>query len=373
MSELMMIAGEVSGDLHAAAVARAIHALDPSVRITGVGAVRMAESGVELLERSEALQVMGFVEALRHVPSHWALLRRLERRLATGTIRPLVLLDYPGFNLRLAERAHRHQVPVLYYITPQVWAWGAKRLTTMRRVITRAAVILPFEEALLRSHGIDATFVGHPLLDHASSMPPRAEARAQLGLPLEGPVLAMFPGSRAGEIARHLDAFVDTARRLEARIPGLRVIVSVAPGITIDPVRCPYPQVASASFTVLRAATAALCKSGTNTLEAAVAGCPHILAYRAVALSYAIARRVVKIPYIGLVNLVAERELSREFVQAAMVPERMAAALLPLLDEGSSAHVQAVAALTGVRAALGTPGASARVAAMAVALRDTPG
>ncbi|MCU0649474.1 MAG: lipid-A-disaccharide synthase [Gemmatimonadaceae bacterium] len=368
MREVLIVAGEVSGDLHAAGVARALHALAPALAMTGIGSTRMAAAGVELLERSEQLQVMGFMEAVRHLPSHWSLMRRLEARLATGTVRPLVLLDYPGFNLRLAERAHRRGVPVLYYITPQVWAWGAKRLETMRRVITKAAVILPFEQPLLRAHGIDATFVGHPLLDHVAQLPTMTEARAQLGLPAEGPVLALFPGSRAGEIARHLDAFVATARLLHSRVPGLTVVVSVAPGIAIDRARCPYVQVEANSFAVLRAATASLCKSGTNTLEAAVAGCPHILAYRAAAVSYAIAKRVVRVPHIGLVNLVAERELSHEFIQDAVVPAHMADALAPLLDAQSAERVQAIAALSEVRTRLGTPGASTRVATMALEL-----
>jgi lipid-A-disaccharide synthase len=369
MGSVMLVAGEVSGDLHAAGVAHALRAADPAMRLSGIGSVRMAEAGVDLIERSEALQVMGFVEALRHVPSHWKLLRRLEARVLSDGARPVVLLDYPGFNLRLAERVHRHGVPVLYYITPQVWAWGANRLPRMARVITKAAVILPFEEALLRQHGIDATFVGHPLLDRAADLPTQAAARHTLGLTADGPVLALFPGSRAGEIARHLDAFVVTAQLLERRTPGLQVIVSVAPGIQINRSRCPYPQVASASFTVLRAATASLCKSGTNTLEAAVAGCPHILAYRAASLSYIIARRVVKVPYIGLVNIVADREVSREFIQDAMQPAAMADALAPLLDPASGAHEQAVQALRAVRDSLGAPGASARVAQMALALR----
>jgi lipid-A-disaccharide synthase len=369
MGSVMLIAGEVSGDLHAAGVARALREVDPAVAMSGIGSVRMADAGVDLIERSESLQVMGFVEAVRHIPSHWRLLRRIEARLRTDDVRPLVLLDYPGFNLRLAERAHRLRVPVLYYITPQVWAWGANRLPTMARVITRAAVILPFEEPLLRRHGIDATFVGHPLLDRAAELPTQADARTRLGLRADGPVLALFPGSRASEIARHLDQFVQTARLLTSRIPALQVIVSVAPGIRIDPQQCPYPQVGSASFSVLRAATASLCKSGTNTLEAAVAGCPHILAYRTASLSYAIARRVVKVPYIGLVNLVADREVSREFIQDAMQPEPMADALAPLLDAASRAHLESVEALAAVRASLGTPGASARVAEMARELR----
>jgi lipid-A-disaccharide synthase len=254
---------------------------------------------------------------------------------------------------------------VLYYITPQVWAWGAGRLAKLAKIVTRAAPILPFEEALLRSHGINATFVGHPLLDRIDEMPDRAEARRTLGLRDSDRVLALFPGSRAQEIDRHLDDFVGTARLLESRHPGLRVIVSAAPTVTIDPARCPYPRVPSASFTVLRAADAALCKSGTTTLEAAVAGCPLVVAYKTSPWTYAIARRVVKIPNIGLVNVVAGKEIAREFVQEAVIPERVADALDPLLDPGNPRRIALIGDLAEVRAKLGTPGAAERVAAIA--------
>jgi lipid-A-disaccharide synthase len=175
----------------------------------------------------------------------------------------------------------------------------------------------------------------------------------------------LFPGSRAQEIDRHLDAFVGTARLLESRHPGLRVIVSAAPTVTIDPARCPYPRVPSASFTVLRAADAALCKSGTTTLEAAVAGCPLVVAYKTSPWTYAIARRVVKIPNIGLVNVVAGKEIAREFVQDAVIPERVADALDPLLDAGNPRRIAMIDDLAQVRAKLGTPGAAERVAAIA--------
>jgi lipid-A-disaccharide synthase len=178
-------------------------------------------------------------------------------------------------------------------------------------------------------------------------------------------VLALFPGSRAQEIDRHLDDFVRTARILEERNPGLRVVVSAAPTVHIDPARCPYPRVPSASFTVLRAADAALCKSGTTTLEAAVAGCPLVVAYKTSRWTYAIARRVVKIPHIGLVNVVAGREVAQEFVQDAVVPERIADALRPLLDRTDPRRAAMLEQLAEVRGRLGTPGAAERVAEIA--------
>lgn len=365
MREILFVVGEASGDLHAAKVAAALKAAVPSRPLVGTGGDRMRAAGVELLEHSERMAAIGFVEVVRHIPRHWRLLNTLKARFASGRVGLVILLDYPGFNMRVAEAAHAAGVPVLYYITPQVWAWGADRLPKLARWVSKAAVILPFEEGLLRQHGVDATFVGHPLLDRVHEMPEPAAARAALGLDPDRPVLAVFPGSRRSEIQRHMGPFMETAREVVRRDPTVQVIVSAAPGIRVDASACPYPVISDASLTVLRAATAGLLKSGTTTLEAAVAGLPHVIAYRTSALSYAIARRVVKIPHIGLVNVVAERGVSREFVQDAIVPTDVADALAPLLRAGSPERAAALAGLADVRARLGTPGASERAAAFA--------
>ena len=363
-----MIAGETSGDLHAAAVASELRRLRPGIEMTGIGGERMLREGVVLLEQSDRLAVMGFVEVLRHIPRHYALLRSLRARLRSGRVSAIMLVDYPGFNMKLAKDAHDAGVPVLYYITPQVWAWGAGRLPAIAKTVTKAAVILPFEEALLRQHGVDATFVGHPLLDRARDLPSREEARRALGLESDRPVLALFPGSRAQEIARHLDLFVATGREMRRRRPDLQVIVSGAPSVELTASRCPFPIIRGASFPVLRAADAAMCKSGTTTLEAAVAGCPLVVAYRTSGWTYAIARRVVRIRHIGLVNVVAGREVAREFVQDALQPTDVADTLMPLLDHDSPERARALAGLADVRSRLGTPGAAARVAQMAADL-----
>ena len=368
MRDILFVAGEASGDLHAAGVAAELRARNAPYRLIGIGGDAMRDAGVELIEHVEQLAVMGFVEVLRHVPKHWALLRNLRRRIRGGRTALLVLVDYPGFNMKLAAEAKAAGVPVLYYITPQVWAWGAGRLAELARTVTRAAVILPFEEKLLREHGVATTFVGHPLLDRMERLPGRDEARQQLGIPNDATVLALFPGSRAQEIARHLDAFVATARELERRRPGLRVVVSAAPHVRLDERACPYPIVRSASFTVLRAANAAMCKSGTTTLEAAVAGCPLVVAYRTNAVTYAAARRLVKIPHIGLVNVVAGHQVAREFVQSALQPSAVADALEPLLDSTSAERLHMVKELARVRDSLGTAGAAGRVATMALEL-----
>ena len=368
MREILFVAGEASGDLHAAGVARALSARGAPFRLTGIGGDEMRAAGVELIEHAERLAVMGFVEVLKHIPLHYRLARQLEGRIRSGRVALVVLIDYPGFNMKIAAAARAAGVPVLYYITPQVWAWGAKRLRELARTITKAAVILPFEEALLREHGIDATFVGHPLLDRARALPGRAEARRSLGVGDSDRLLALFPGSRAQEIARHLEPFVATARALQRRDPALKVVVSAAPHVEIAPERCPYPLVRSASFAVLRAADAAMCKSGTTTLEAAVAGCPMVVAYRTSAITYAAAKRLVRIPHIGLVNVVAGREVAPEFVQESLVPARVADVLGELLDPTSARRIRMLGELDRVRALLGEAGAAERVAAMAIEL-----
>jgi lipid-A-disaccharide synthase len=366
--EILFVAGEPSGDLHAANVAKEIVASGANVRLRGVGGDLMQAAGVAIDVHIKGLAVMGFVEVLKHLPKHWMMLRDIRARLRSGNVALVILVDYPGFNMEVAEAAKESGVPVLYFIVPQVWAWGQDRLSKLARWVTKAAPILPFEEALLRNHGIDATFVGHPLLDRATQMPSREEARRQLGIDADARLLALFPGSRGQEIDRHLDAFVATANLMRVRNPSLQVILSAAPHVKIDPRRCPYPLVHASSLPLLRAADAAMCKSGTTTLEAAVAGCPHVVAYRTHPLTYFAARRLVKIPHIGLVNVVAGREVAREFIQHDLDPAVVARALEPLMDPASPNRQQMLQDLAMVRDKLGTPGAAKRVATMAIEL-----
>jgi lipid-A-disaccharide synthase len=364
--EILILAGEASGDLHGAILAERLAALRPGVPLTGTGGVRMRTAGVTMLEEHEG--VVGFVEVLKHIPAHYRLFRRLVARFDAGNVGLVVCIDYPGFNMRVAAAAAARGIPVLYYITPQVWAWRAGRMKKMAQIITKAAVILPFEEAMLRTAGVNAEFVGHPLLDRAQALPSKLEARDRLGLPADGEILALFPGSRAEEIRRHLADFLAVADELKRRRPGLHVVLSVAPTIALRDDEVPVPLVRSASFDVLRAADVALCKSGTTTLEAAVAGTPCAIVYRTSPISYAIAKRLVKISHIGLLNIVAGRTVAPEFVQDAFRPVPVADALEPLFDANGAARATMVAGLADVRAKLGTPGASLRVAEMAAGM-----
>lgn len=368
MREILFVAGEVSGDLHASGVARELVARGAPYRLVGVGGDAMQAAGVELMSHVGQMAVMGFIEPIKRLPKYRALLQRLTERIQSGNVALVVLIDHAAFNMRVAAVAAAAGVPVLYFITPQVWASRAKRLQTLAKTVTKAAVILPFEESLLRRHGIDATFVGHPLLDRLAVAPDRDEARRKLGFSPEDRVLAVFPGSRRQEIRQHLDRFVETARELQRRIPSLKVVVGLAPNITLDAERCPFPMVRAESFAVLRAADAALCKSGTTTLEAAVAGCPLVVAYRARAIDYRVGKWLVKIPHIGLVNIVAGKLIAPEFIQDALQPTAVANALEPLLNPESLERRRMLGELDAVRASLGHPGAAERVAEMALTL-----
>jgi lipid-A-disaccharide synthase len=364
--EILFVAGEPSGDANAAAVARALREAGASHRFIGVGGDQMRAAGVDLMKHIQKLAVMGFVGVVKQIPRHWGLLHDIEDRLRGGTVDLVICVDYGGFNLYVAGAAKAAGVPVLYFITPQVWASRPGRMRSIAENVTKAAVIFRFEEDLLRKNRIDAQFVGHPMIDRAVTMPTREAARAELGLRSDQRVLALFPGSRRQEVERHLGVFVQTARLLRERDPGLEIIISSAPGLTIDPVRCPYRLVKAPSWTIFRAADAALCKSGTTTLEAAVAGCPFVVAYRASAIDFAIARQIATVSDIGMVNIIAQRRIVPEFLQDELTPQRVAPVLRELLDSTSERRQAMLRDLAEVRESLGEPGASRRVAAMAL-------
>ncbi len=360
-----LCAGERSGDQHAARLVRALGEQRPDLVVEGVGGTAMAAAGVELIQRVESLSAMGFAEPIARLWAHLALFARLRRRFTEGRYHLVILVDYPGFNLTVARAAAAAGVPTLYYIAPQAWAWAPRRTEVLRRSVRALAVVLPFEEAFYTSRGVPARFVGHPLLD--VPYPPRADARAQLGLDPQAPVLAVLPGSRPAEVRRLWPPLREAARRLRRLRPDLTIAVPAVPP-------CAYPGSDDirlcwdASAAVLAAADVAVCKAGTSTLEAAVVGVPSVVVYRTDALSYAVARRVARVRSVGLVNLLAGRQAVPELLQGGVRADDIVAALLPLLDgEGPAARDQRMA-YRDVREQLGGPGAAQRTAAMALGL-----
>lgn len=359
---IFLAAGEASGDRHGAAIARALRVRIPGVRLHGIGGEAMERAGVELLAGLDDLAVMGFAEVARRLPFFLRLRRRVDRRIREADARLVLPIDYPGFNLRLAARAHRQGRKVLYFIAPQVWAWKERRAARMARDCDRVLTVLPFETGLLERYGVDVEFVGHPLLDE---IPRRPEPRAP------GPegerVLGVFPGSRAQEIERILPLFAETARRIVEWTPGLRAVVARAPSLPEAMYAdCGLPTATPED--VRERAFAALTKSGTITLELALDGIPMVVAYRTSGATYALARRLVNVPHIALVNLVADESLVPEFVQDAATPAALAAALGPVLEPGSPARANMLAGYERVRTRLGETGCAERVADRAAEL-----
>lgn len=369
---IFLAAGEPSGDLHGAGLARALRARFPAARLLGLGGARMAAEGVELLAGLDDLAVMGFAEVLSRLPYFLRLRRRVFGILDSEGVDLVVPIDYPGFNLRLARRARSRGVPVLYYISPQVWAWHASRARDLARDADRIAVILPFEEAYLREAGAAAEFVGHPLLDVDPPAHDSTTWRLSHGLDPHRPLLALFPGSRAQEIARHLALFDATATRVRELVPDVQPVIGAAPDL--DPstlAGSPWP-VSRSPRELLHFADAALVKSGTSTLESALAGTPFVVAYRMNRISFGIARRLVSVPHVALANLVADERLVPELLQDEATPEALAAELAPLLLDGP-ARARQLEGFRRVRERLGSRGVADRVAEMAAGLLEARG
>ncbi len=373
MMRLFLVAGETSGDRHAAALVRELHRLEPSLACTGLGGPQMGAAGVELVADLTQHAVVGIVEVLRHLGT----LRRLFRQAvdALDAQRPdaVVLVDYPGFNLRFAREAKRRGIPVIYYVSPQIWAWGAGRLRTIRRLVDRMLVFFSFEESLYADAGIPVTWVGHPLLDAAPAAQPRAQVLQQYGLRSDQPVVALLPGSRVQEIQRLLPILAGAAERLGGQLRGVRFLVLQAPGVDAalyrTAIRAEHGRGTNAALTLvpewdnhlLAACDLALVASGTATLQCALLNLPMVIVYRTNPITWWIGKRLVRLPYIGLVNVVAGRRLVPECLQGGATPAAIADAALGIL-RSDAVRRQMQAGFQTVRASLGHPGASRRAA-----------
>jgi lipid-A-disaccharide synthase len=367
--KILISAGEPSGDLHGAALAHALRKQWPDAQLYGFGGDLMRAAGVELWAHADQMAVMGFFEVAKHLPYFLGLLSRVRRHLDEAPPDLVIPIDYPGFNLRLARYAKQRHVPVLYYIAPQVWAWHRSRMTGLAHNADRLAVVLPFEEELFRKAGANVSFVGHPLLDAPASATIREDFCSRIGVDPNRPILAVLPGSRQQEVRSHLALFTAAAARVQQQLPDVVPVIAQAPGIGDADLASPFPATRE-SRELLQHAHAALTKSGTSTLECALALTPMVIAYRMNPFTYRIAKRLVDVEHIGLVNLIAGKRVAPEFVQDAATPASLAAALLPLLQDGPPREAM-LSDLRSVRARLAakdTRSAADHVADLAAAL-----
>ena len=354
-----IVAGEVSGDHHGAALMAAMKQLDSSCQFAGIGGSRMQAEGMESLCHAEDMALVGIWEVLRHLPFILRTMRRTRGFVKKWQPERVILIDYPGFNLWLARYLHRVGIPVTYYISPQLWAWREGRITTIRRCVDQMLVIFPFEEDWYRQRGVEAQFVGHPILEEEPPDISRADYLAGLGLDSNKPVLALFPGSRKQELDRHLNLLFEATGILKEQMPQLQVVLGLARGLSPDMVpanmRSGVVVAPSRPRLALRYADAAIVASGTATLEGAVWGVPMVVVYRVAPFSWWLGRRLVNLHYAGMVNILSGEEIVPEFLQDRAQPGPIARAVLAYFQDSGQREI-VVEKLNSVRQSLMAPG-----------------
>lgn len=364
---LLVIAGEDSGDLHGAELLRELKRREPGLRIIGVGGPRMTPFLDRKLADVRDLAVVGFIEVIRHLPRLNRLFKEILAAAREENISAALLIDYPGFNLRLAKALRRQQsgVTLHQYVCPQVWAWKKGRIPDLGRTLDTLYCLFDFEPELFCGYPVDARFVGHPLVEVVKPECDRGMFFEETGLDPARPLVALLPGSRTGEIQRLLPPMAALARRWQRERPEVQWVLPVAP--TLDPAfvktylgGAPVTLVLDRTYAARAYADAALVASGTATLETALLGTPFAIVYRLNALTYQIARHIVKVPHFGLANVVAGREVAVELLQDEVNPERLGVELSRLLEPETARRLRAE--LGEVRGHLGEPGAAGRVA-----------
>jgi len=374
----MIVAGEASGDIYGADLVREAYMLDPELQFIGIGGKRMREVGVHTLVDSADMAVVGLVEVLKHFDVISAAFMKLKKILREDPPALLILIDYPGFNLRLAKIARRAGVKVLYYISPQIWAWRQGRVKKIARLVDYMAVILPFEAPFYERAGVPVSFVGHPMMDMVNVSVDRDQAAASFELDPSRKIVGLFPGSRHNEIERLLPVLIDSARLLKTQFPGIQFVVPIASTLSRDDLA---PQILAAGIDVtftqdrihdlIRACDAVISVSGTVTLEIALIGTPMVIIYKLSPLTYMLAKRLVKIEHIGLCNIVAGEAVVKELIQQDATPAKISAEIEKIL--GNVQHANEIKQkLSAVRSQLKCGGASANVARLALTLIDSP-
>lgn len=372
LKRVLVVAGEASGDLLGANMIKAAAELDPSLRFCGVAGPRMVAAGCSVLRSSSELAVMGLIEVVRHLPRIWSVYRDIKRALhnSSAPIDVVVLIDSPEFNLRIARLAHKAGIPVLYYVSPQVWAWRRGRVHQIARDVDMLAAILPFEPEYYAGLDIDVRYVGHPLLDEARIETPAAQVRATHGLAKSTPVIGLLPGSRANEIHYSLPTMLEAAQSLAQRYPDAGFLLPVAAGLdrtqlnaSVGASGLDVKLVDDTIYDVVAACDAVIAVSGTVTLQTALVKTPMVIIYRGSALTYTIGKHLVSISHFGLPNIVAGRTVVKELLQQEAHAAAICAEVQRIIDDASY-RLEMLASLEDIRTRMGTPGCAERVVRM---------
>ncbi len=370
------MAGEASADLHGSNLVKAMKKLNPQVLFKGIGGQKMRQAGVEILIPSSEMAVVGLTEVFSRLRTIFNASRKLKSLLKDGRPHLLILIDYPDFNIHIAKTANRFQIPVLYYISPQVWAWRGGRVRKIARRIDRMAVILPFEEAFYREYGTEVDYVGHPVLDECPVIVDEREGAADWKVNGGHPVVGLLPGSRREEIKNLLPFMLKSAEIIAQRYNGARFLLPLAPTLEaeyiqtfIDNSKVAVEVIKDDIYKALSRCQAALVTSGTATLETAIMGIPMVVVYKGSPVSYWIARQLVNVPFISLVNLVAGQEVVKELIQNDVTAERLAHEALIILED-KEARKNMIEKMIHLRKNLGRGGASERVARIALEMMD---
>jgi lipid-A-disaccharide synthase len=372
--KVMISCGEASGDLYAGALAEALRRRDPSIEVFGFGGARLEAAGAELVGRHDDLSVSGLVEVIGALPRLHVMLGRLRRVLADRRPDVLVVIDFFGFNSRLIASAKQLGVPVVYYVSPQLWAWRSSRMKTMRKLVDLTLVIFPFEEAIYRKAGVPVRFVGHPLIELARTTRSRQDFLHEAKLHPSDPIVALLPGSRRNELQRIVPGLAAALPLIRVEVPEVQFAIAAAPGLP-DQMFAPLlgavePRpviVRNQTDDVMAAARVVVTASGTATVQAAIHERPMVVVYKVSSLSHCLARRFLMVDTFAMANLVAGRRIVPELIQDRFVPDRVAKETVSLLlDEGQ--YEMTREALGNVRQKLGEPGASMRAAQAVLAV-----
>lgn len=370
MKKILIISGEASGDMHGANLALELKRQDPSLDIYGVGSRRMREAGVRMIADASEISVVGATEVLTHIGAIYTVYARLKRFLREERPSLLVLIDFPDFNILIGKAARKLGIPVVYYISPQVWAWRKGRIKTIAGLVKAMIVIFPFEVELYEKAGVDTRFVGHPLVDVVTSAFTREQARQQLGLDPGKRTVALLPGSRRKEIATLLPAMLGAAALIEKEFQDVQFVLPIAPTLKVEFVKTFVDAsgllvrlVDGRVYDALKASDAAMVTSGTATLETGLMAVPMVIIYKVSRLSYFIGRMLIDVKHVGLVNIVAGKDVAPELIQDAVTPERIAEGISVLLRDPAHA-LQVKTELEKIKTKLGAGGASGRAASV---------